>query len=215
MDLGFHFFIQLNDFFCFCFRVLATQLSAELTKTLVMTDPYRIRSAAEVVQTDYSLPLGVQLLHVYIRATDKRTLVADSARLRSLSDPRAAANIPALNRRPSKGKEPVISAMKRDQSLLFTTVPEEDPEHTSPGSGCHVSPNGSVKTDSETVRPVEWTPRTDRPKQERPRSLSLRCTTAAPSVPTPVRANTTTVCIIKTIFNYMTVYRGDVLVEIY
>lgn len=45
---------------------MATQLSPDLSKQLVLTDPYRIKSPAEVAEVDFSLPLGIQILQVYI-----------------------------------------------------------------------------------------------------------------------------------------------------
>lgn len=54
--------------------MVATQLTAHLTKYLVLTDPYRIKSPAEVVAVDYQLPLGVQLLQVYIDSNEYKDL---------------------------------------------------------------------------------------------------------------------------------------------
>jgi len=48
------------------FRIVATQLGADLTKHIVITDPYRIKAPAERVLTEFHLPIGVQLLQVYI-----------------------------------------------------------------------------------------------------------------------------------------------------
>lgn len=67
-------------------KVVATQLNAELTKQLIITDPYRIKvilvinviirvfeseclylqAPAETVGVGFDLPVGVQLLRVYI-----------------------------------------------------------------------------------------------------------------------------------------------------
>lgn len=63
---------------------MATQLSSDLTKRLVLTDPYRIKSPAEAVTVDFSLPLGVQLLQVYIAHEDYRTLREDSMKTKSI-----------------------------------------------------------------------------------------------------------------------------------
>ncbi|KAK5640452.1 hypothetical protein RI129_011263 [Pyrocoelia pectoralis] len=109
-------------------KVVATQLSSDLTKKLVLTDPYRIKSPAEVFDLNLSLPLGVQLLQVYIAHEDYRNLHEDSNKSRTISQYLHKINL----RKPSKvtTREPILSAMKRDQSIIFTTVPEEDGDHS-------------------------------------------------------------------------------------
>lgn len=127
-----------------------------------MTDPYRIKSPAESVKTDYSLPIGVQLLYVYVRSCEYKKLCNHSVKLRRLCDPVCRAPMKKIQK---SQKEPVLSAMKRDQSLLFTTVPEEDLDHTTP---------------SPSAAPVEPVRVFERPKQtrDRPKSLSLKFTTS-------------------------------------
>lgn len=66
--------------------MVATQLNAKLTKHLVLTDPYRIKSPAEVVSTDFQLPLGVQLLYVYIDNKQFMILQRDSSRFRNICE---------------------------------------------------------------------------------------------------------------------------------
>lgn len=124
-----------------------------------MTDPYRLKSPAEVACTNFSLPLGVQLLQVYISDREYRNLQSNALRLQNLT----YSNITRNQKKPlpskSLTKEPVLSAMKRDQSLIFTTVPEEDVDHQSP-----------TNTTDTVVRNV-------RPIADRPKSLNLRSTT--------------------------------------
>lgn len=67
-------------------RVVATQLNAKLTKHLVLTDPYRIKSPAETVAVDYQLPLGVQLLHVYLDINQFSVLHDDAARCKRICE---------------------------------------------------------------------------------------------------------------------------------
>ncbi|XP_065161908.1 uncharacterized protein HPS4 [Atheta coriaria] len=109
-------------------KVLATQLSSNLTKRLVLTDPYRIKSPAETVEVDYQLPLGVQLLHVYVEGHEYQDLSEDALRTRTVHL--------YLNKRSYtksiQTKEPVLSAMKRDQSIIFSNIPEEDTDAHSP-----------------------------------------------------------------------------------
>lgn len=63
-------------------RIVATQLSSKLTSHLSMVDPYRIKSPAEAVETEYELPPGTQLLVVYIRKKYYETLKKDADRIR-------------------------------------------------------------------------------------------------------------------------------------
>lgn len=110
-------------------KVVATQLSQNLTKRLVLTDPYRIKSPAEIFEVDYQLPLGVQLLQVYIEGADYQDLLEEATRCRTVHQ---YLNKKTYTKKTQPMKEPVLSAMKRDQSLIFTTVPEEDPDANSP-----------------------------------------------------------------------------------
>lgn len=70
----------------------------------------------------------MQLLKIYIKETDYDELLEDSDSCRNIGQY-------FKNKSYSKksvSKETVISAMKRDQSLIFTTVPEEEIENHSP-----------------------------------------------------------------------------------
>lgn len=71
--------------YCFYFRVIATQLSSDLTKSLILTDPYRIKSPADSVEVDYQLPIGVQLLKIYIQEDEFEDLYDDSVVNRNIS----------------------------------------------------------------------------------------------------------------------------------
>ncbi|KAK0079256.1 hypothetical protein PV325_001479 [Microctonus aethiopoides] len=98
-------------------KVVATQLSAELTKQLVITDPYRIRAPAERISTDFHLPVGVQLLRVYIQRRQSFELEETNSKQNNTTF------IDIVSRKYKKSSLPV-SAMKRDTSRIFT-VPEE------------------------------------------------------------------------------------------
>lgn len=65
-------------------RVVATQLNSDFTKRLVLTDPYRIKCPAESMELDFDLPLGVQLLQVYIPNREYCKLVGVSFKNRSV-----------------------------------------------------------------------------------------------------------------------------------
>lgn len=82
----FNYFFLYFDFLYYCFlRVIATQLSSYLTKHLVLTDPYRIKSPAENSSVDFPLPLGVQLLQVYVDTEEYKELIDDATKCRSIS----------------------------------------------------------------------------------------------------------------------------------
>lgn len=112
-------------------KVVATQLGSDLTKKLVLTDPYRIKSPAEMFGINFTLPLGVQLLQVYIAHEDYRKLRDDANRFKSMSQYLNKINLKKTANKVST-REPILSTMKRDQSLIFTTVPEEDTDQHSP-----------------------------------------------------------------------------------
>lgn len=109
-------------------KVVATQLSSDLTKRLVSADPYRIKSTAEVVVTPFHLPVGVQLLYVYVRSTEYKKLSEDTKVARAALQ--NAPNFKASQKRGYQGKGSVTKeqmSMKRDTSRIFT-VPEEEGE---------------------------------------------------------------------------------------
>ncbi|KAJ3664390.1 hypothetical protein Zmor_008565 [Zophobas morio] len=110
-------------------KVVATQLSADITKRIILTDPYRIKCPAEVPAVNFDLPLGVQLLQVYISSKEYYRLHEDATKSRNIFQFLSNKSIKKLQTKPMSSKEPVMSAMKRDQSIIFTAVPEEDSEH--------------------------------------------------------------------------------------
>ncbi|KDR12556.1 Hermansky-Pudlak syndrome 4 protein [Zootermopsis nevadensis] len=107
-------------------KVVASQLSSALTKRLICSDPCRIKLPAESVSTPFHLPVGVQLLHVYVESKEFYNLQQNSASVRSAFE-NVASRKSAQEKVPS-GKVPLpkepLSAMKRDISRIFT-VPEE------------------------------------------------------------------------------------------
>lgn len=109
------------------FRVVATQLGSAITKQIVLTDPYRIKCPAETPTVPFNLPLGVQLFYVYISNRDYYELNEEASKSRNLFLGRKK-----FSNKISTSKEPVISAMKRDQSIIFTSVPEEGSEQSIP-----------------------------------------------------------------------------------
>lgn len=113
-------------------RIVATQLSPGLTRIIIYTDPYRIRSPAEHLETHFHLPIGVQLLKVYVDGKEYKKMLTNlntigtsvkNVAVQKLQQPKVPSG------KPQTTKEP-MSSMKRDTSRIFT-VPEEkeDGEH--------------------------------------------------------------------------------------
>ncbi|CAH0545655.1 unnamed protein product [Brassicogethes aeneus] len=121
-------------------KVVATQFSPDLTKRIVLTDPYRIKCPAETTTVNFDLPLGVQLLEVYISSDEYYTLLAkNSSIFQYLYNKKG---IKKTNSKPSTDSA-AVSQMKRDQSLIFTMVPEEDAPN----------PEGFLPTAAKKPRP--------------------------------------------------------------
>ncbi|XP_070162156.1 uncharacterized protein Hps4 isoform X2 [Polyergus mexicanus] len=112
-------------------KIVSTQLGADLTKQIVITDPYRIKAPAERISTEFHLPIGVQLLQVYIERKQFAKLMQEANNEKyynSCLDTMTRKILQRKNMSKSGLKEPLtISAMKRDTSRIFT-VPEEGEE---------------------------------------------------------------------------------------
>ncbi|VEN61177.1 unnamed protein product [Callosobruchus maculatus] len=110
-------------------KVVATQLSADLTKRIILTDPFRIKCPSEVMEVSFELPISVQLLQVYISNKEYNTLLDVSNKNRFAFQYLCSKDIKkSIPKSSSQQDIPLVSAMKRDQSLIFTAVPEEGPE---------------------------------------------------------------------------------------
>uniref|UniRef100_A0A0V0G5T8 CCZ1/INTU/HSP4 first Longin domain-containing protein n=1 Tax=Triatoma dimidiata TaxID=72491 RepID=A0A0V0G5T8_TRIDM len=116
-------------------KVVATQLSCDLTKQLVVSDPYRIKLPAQNVITPFHLPVGVQLLNIYIESSEVEKLrleneellqIMNEVKLWRAENESQANNINKLAK-PPKEIPTAGCNMKRDTSRIFT-VPEESGE---------------------------------------------------------------------------------------
>lgn len=124
-------------------KVVLTQLSTETTKLLVLSDPYRIKNAAESLDVDFELPEGIQLLQVYLTNSEFCTLLENSLHSHYMFQ--------YLKNKNTK-KSHIFKNHDADSSLLFTAVPEEE-----------------VPSSTETSLPVQKKPR---PKSLNLRSIS-------------------------------------------
>ncbi|XP_075220876.1 Hermansky-Pudlak syndrome 4 protein isoform X2 [Lycorma delicatula] len=111
-------------------KVVVSQLSSELTKTLVISDPYRIKTPASTVKTPFHLPFRVQLLNVFLTSKQLQELVNQSQQMSSAlnSVPLWQANDAATKQNQTQPTPilPTSMSMKRDMSRIFTVLEEED-----------------------------------------------------------------------------------------
>lgn len=113
--------------FRFSSRVLATQLHPKLTKNLLLTDPSRVKTTGEIIQVDFHVPNGCQLIVMYIPLVEYEELKENVRRIESINTVKAAAptangnsNVPPTF--PFQFKKKL---MKRDKSMVFNDIPEE------------------------------------------------------------------------------------------
>lgn len=138
-------------------KIIATQLSPELTKNLVLTDPCRIKTTAESISVDFHIPVGVQLQIVYIPATEYRHLSLDSQRAQTVTNQTASvASNPLI---PFQFKKKI----KRDKSIIFTNIPEES-----------AGENDGTASNDEVVVATEAKPIPSKIITARPNHLPLR-----------------------------------------
>lgn len=104
-------------------KVLCTQMSVDLTKTLVTTDPVRIKSTAESINVNFHVPIGCSLIKVYITTQEYNNLMRQIKRTQEATSLNPQNNFPFNIKKKPKEQ---IQSMKRDKSLIFTHIPEED-----------------------------------------------------------------------------------------
>ncbi|XP_063222092.1 uncharacterized protein LOC134530805 isoform X2 [Bacillus rossius redtenbacheri] len=112
-------------------RVVATQFSCGLTKKLVATDPHHIKPVAESVETAFHLPVGVQLLTVYLDRKEFERLSQESASRKLAIENTILKRFIHRKLPPSKMAQTpkeVLSSMKRDTSRIFTVMEEKEGE---------------------------------------------------------------------------------------
>ncbi|CAK1551326.1 unnamed protein product [Leptosia nina] len=150
-------------------KIISTQLPPSLTSYLTVVDPYRIKSPAETLETNTPLPLGSQVLVVYVGRKTYNNLKKQANKLQDF----ARNGEEMMNRfkktqemEREKARDLPQSGMKRDKSLLFTAVPEEDHTMISPPNREEI-PGEKRKPSMPDVVPFANKPRS------RPNKLSL------------------------------------------
>ncbi|XP_023173555.2 uncharacterized protein LOC111601274 isoform X1 [Drosophila hydei] len=129
-------------------KVVASQLGDGVTKQLVLTDPRHVRTTAEQLNMQqFHIPHGVQMLVVYVEQQQYRKLVTEAQRAQNLQTTTTQLGQGSLPFQYAKRK------LKRDKSLIFTHIPEEEQ---------------ATSTSETVVLPAA------RPKSMRPTHLPLR-----------------------------------------
>lgn len=133
-------------------KVLASTFSVDLTKILTATDPFRIKTTAEIERNvNFHIPMGSQIIKVYVRIGEynrmKRQIkkVGDSTSL-SLQNSQP---LPfSIKKKPKEG-------LKRDKSLIFSNIPEEEAlvEIPSPEKTRHFNRPNHLPLKFKTVQP--------------------------------------------------------------
>lgn len=107
------------------FRLIATQLHPKLVKKLILTDPYRIKTTAETISVKFHVPMGCQLITIFITQCEYNDLLENSDRIQTMS---MSTNENGITNGKTNGVIPVTfkkKIMKRDKSIVFTNIPEE------------------------------------------------------------------------------------------
>ncbi|KAM7342339.1 Hermansky-Pudlak syndrome 4 protein isoform 2-T2 [Cochliomyia hominivorax] len=145
-------------------KVVASQLSDAVTKQIVLTDPLHIRTTAEqLTSTEFHIPNGVIMLVVYLDTLQYRKLQAEAQRAQNLQTTQLGQG--PLPFQYNKRK------MKRDKSLIFTHIPEENSSHTISEHPEEQAEEASSALETQTTMPPA------RPKSlmmNRPTHLPLR-----------------------------------------
>lgn len=165
------------------FRIIATQLYSKLVKNLILTDPHRIKCTAESIPVKFHVPVGCQLITIYIPQYEYDELLQNSERIQTMCANQENANV-AVN-----GTTAVVNGinayppiqfkkkiMKRDKSIVFTNIPEEHTEHaeaasTASSSDNKIDPDKSNNKLKNNENPLNFTPQ---PATVRPNHLPLR-----------------------------------------
>lgn len=107
------------------FRIIATQLQSKLVKNLILTDPYRIKTTAETISVKFHVPMGCQLITIFITRSEYNDLLENSDRIQRMS---VTTTENGITHGKTNGIIPMTfkkKIMKRDKSIVFKNIPEE------------------------------------------------------------------------------------------
>lgn len=152
-------------------------------KNLILTDPHRIKCTAESIPVKFHVPIGCQLITIYIPQNEYDELIVSSERIQAMCTNQDSVNssvngstaaVNGINAYPSIQFKKKI--MKRDKSIVFTNIPEEHVEHT--GLTATVSSNAgqsvASKLNNEPKNNEAYPKVTQQPVTVRPNHLPLR-----------------------------------------
>ncbi|KAG5677915.1 hypothetical protein PVAND_007631 [Polypedilum vanderplanki] len=109
-------------------KVVATQFSIDLTKTIVATDPMRLKTTAEIAKNvNFHIPSGSQIIKIFITLCEYNRLQKHIKKVNDSTSLGIQSTLPlpfSIKKKSSSNKE--SSMMKRDKSLIFTHIPEEE-----------------------------------------------------------------------------------------
>lgn len=107
-------------------KVLASQFSIDLTKILTTTDPVRIKTTAEIERNvNFHIPMGSQILKIYINMSEYNELQKKIKKVSESTSLGLQNSLPLPFLLKKKTKE-TTSLLKRDKSLIFSNIPEEE-----------------------------------------------------------------------------------------
>ncbi|XP_017880807.1 uncharacterized protein LOC108625361 isoform X2 [Ceratina calcarata] len=175
-------------------KVVATQLSAEVTKQIVITDPYRIKAPADRIPTEFHLPVGVQLFRVYIEQKQFTKLTQEANNERYYSSYFDSVSKKTLQRKSmsKNSKEPPLSGMKRDTSRIFTVPEEGELDSLQYNDNSHYVPSVPLTAYSSPVKRKQES-KTDRPKCANPLTPSV-CSTPLKDINRVLHGNVMLIC---------------------
>ncbi|XP_053987375.1 uncharacterized protein LOC128880872 isoform X1 [Hylaeus volcanicus] len=175
-------------------KVVATQLSADLTKQIVITDPYRIKAPAERISTEFHLPIGVQLLRVYIEQKQCAKLVQEANNERYYGSYLDTVTKKMLQRKSisKNSKEPLLSGMKRDTSRIFTVPEEGELDSSQYNDNSHYIPSVPITAYSSPIKRKQES-KIDRPKCINPLTPSV-CSTPLKDINRVLHGNPMLIC---------------------
>ncbi|XP_078045758.1 Hermansky-Pudlak syndrome 4 protein isoform X2 [Augochlora pura] len=175
-------------------KVVATQLSADLTKQIVITDPYRIKAPAERISTEFHLPVGVQLLRVYIEQKQYAKLMQEANNERYYSSYFDSVMKKVIQRKnmSKNSKEPPLSGMKRDTSRIFTVPEEGELDSSQYNENSHYVPSVPLTAYNSPIKRKQES-KSDRPKCVNPLTPSV-CSTPLKDVNRVLHGNVMLIC---------------------
>lgn len=138
-------------------KVIASQFSVDLTKILTATDPVRIKTTAEIERNvNFHIPMGSQILKVYVKASEYNKLQKKIRKVNESTSLSLQNSLPLPFSIKKKPKEPP-SMMKRDKSLIFSNIPEEEAlvEIPSPEKSKNISRPNHLPLKFKTVQPKD------------------------------------------------------------